>query len=195
MSSGLAVGAGTLEGALRAGLHAACVPDAVLLVRCRYLVAHSTILRSSSVRAQPPSPARMRAQPPSAPPIAHPTTPNPSPTPPQPPQRDKKKKKDKERGEGDEADATEATADDDGAGEGEEGSEEEEDDGVVWMADTSADAVAARAAEQLTAATAAMVTQGNIEAELEKERRRAEKEAKKQVGKVRWPHGRAALPP
>lgn len=60
--------------------------------------------------------------------------------------------------------------------------EEGEDEGVVWMTDTSAQAVAARAAEQLTAATAQMVTQGNIEAEAEKERRRAEKEARKQVG-------------
>ena len=49
------------------------------------------------------------------------------------------------------------------------------------MTDTSAEAVAARAAEQLTSATAAMVTQGNIEAELEKERKRAEKEARKQA--------------
>jgi translation initiation factor 5 len=52
------------------------------------------------------------------------------------------------------------------------------------MTDTSAEAVAARAAEQLTQATSAMVTQGNIEAELEKERKRQEKEAKKKVG--RW---------
>jgi len=49
------------------------------------------------------------------------------------------------------------------------------------MTDTSAEAVAARAAEQLTSATAQLVTQGNIEAELEKERKRVEKEAKKKV--------------
>ena len=64
--------------------------------------------------------------------------------------------------------------------------QEEEDEGVVWMTDTSAEAVAARAAEQLTSATASMVTQGNIEAEQAKERRRAEKEAKKKVTTCVW---------
>jgi translation initiation factor 5 len=53
---------------------------------------------------------------------------------------------------------------------------------VVWMTDTSAAAVAARAAEQLTAATAAMVTQGNIEAERAEAKKKAKAEAKKKVG-------------
>jgi hypothetical protein len=52
---------------------------------------------------------------------------------------------------------------------------------VVWMTDTSAAAVAARAAEQLTAATAAMVTQGNIEAERAEAKKKAKAEAKKKV--------------
>ncbi len=42
--------------------------------------------------------------------------------------------------------------------------EEEDEEEVEWMTDTSAAAQAARAAEQLTGATADMVTQGNIEA-------------------------------
>jgi hypothetical protein len=50
------------------------------------------------------------------------------------------------------------------------------------MTDTSAAAVAARAAEQLTAATSAMVTQGNIEAEEAEAKKKAEKAAKKKVG-------------
>lgn len=53
---------------------------------------------------------------------------------------------------------------------------------MVWMTDTSAAAVAARAAEQLTAATSAMVTQGNIEAEEAEAKKKAEKAAKKKVG-------------
>ena len=40
-----------------------------------------------------------------------------------------------------------------------EDDEEEDDDEVEWMTDTSAEAMARRAAEQLSAATAAMVTQ------------------------------------
>ncbi len=67
-------------------------------------------------------------------------------------------------------------------GEAEEGSEDE----VVWMTDTSEEAMKKRAAEQLTAATAAMVTQGNIEAEAEAARKKAEKEAKKKVGASGW---------
>lgn len=46
----------------------------------------------------------------------------------------------------------------------------------------------ARAAEQLSAATAALVTQGNIEAEREKARLKAEKEA----AEVRWGAGSCA---
>lgn len=93
--------------------------------------------------------------------------------------KDSKKKKSKsaegeaaENGvdKNDEADAAEAEA--------EESEEEEE---VVWMTDTSAAAVAARAAEQLTAATAALVTQGNIEAEKAEAKKRAKAEAKKKV--------------
>lgn len=49
------------------------------------------------------------------------------------------------------------------------------------MTDTSAAAVAARAAEQLTQATAAMVTQGNIEAERAEAKKKAKAEAKKKV--------------
>ena len=54
--------------------------------------------------------------------------------------------------------------------------DEEGDDGVVWMTDTSAEAVKRRAEEQLTAATAALVTQGNIELEAEEARKKAAKE-------------------
>lgn len=59
--------------------------------------------------------------------------------------------------------------------------ESDEEEEVVWMTDTSAEAVAARAAEQLTAATAALVTQGNIEAEKAEAKKRAKAEAKKKV--------------
>lgn len=55
---------------------------------------------------------------------------------------------------------------------------------VVWMTDTSAEAVAARAAEQLTSATAAMVTQGNIELERAEAEKRAKKEAKRKVSSL-----------
>lgn len=50
--------------------------------------------------------------------------------------------------------------------------EEEDDDDVVWMTDTSEEAIRRRAAEQLSAATAAMVTQGNVEAEREAAKKR-----------------------
>lgn len=50
------------------------------------------------------------------------------------------------------------------------------------MTDTSEEAARRRAAEQLSAATAAMVTQGNIEAERAEAEKRAKKEAKKKVG-------------
>lgn len=64
----------------------------------------------------------------------------------------------------------------------EEAEAEEEDDEVVWMTDTSEAAMKQRAAEQLSTATAAMVTQGNIEAErqaaLKREEKRLAEEAK-----------------
>lgn len=47
------------------------------------------------------------------------------------------------------------------------------------MTDTSAEAAKQRAREQLSAATAALVTVGNMEAEQEAARRKAEREAKK----------------
>lgn len=58
---------------------------------------------------------------------------------------------------------------------------DDDDDGVVWMTDTSAEAARKRAEEQLSAATAAMVTVGNIEAEQEEARKKAEREAKKKA--------------
>ncbi|KAI7841801.1 hypothetical protein COHA_004525 [Chlorella ohadii] len=84
-----------------------------------------------------------------------------------------KKKKEEEEGaaNGDKGAESPSAADED------EEEEEEDDDDVVWLADTSEEAMRARAAEQLSAATAAMVTQGNIEAEAEKARQKAEKEA------------------
>lgn len=50
------------------------------------------------------------------------------------------------------------------------------------MTDTSEEAARRRAAEQLSAATAAMVTQGNIEAERAEQEKKAKKEAKRKVG-------------
>lgn len=50
------------------------------------------------------------------------------------------------------------------------------------MTDTSEEAARRRAAEQLSAATAAMVTQGNIEAERADAEKKAKKEAKRKVG-------------
>lgn len=49
------------------------------------------------------------------------------------------------------------------------------------MTDTSEEAARKRAQEQLTAATAAMVTQGNIEAERAEAEKKAKKEAKRKV--------------
>ncbi len=49
------------------------------------------------------------------------------------------------------------------------------------MTDTSEEAARRRAQEQLTAATAAMVTQGNIEAERAEAEKKAKKEAKRKV--------------
>jgi translation initiation factor 5 len=57
----------------------------------------------------------------------------------------------------------------------EEEDDEDEEDEVVWMTDTSEAAMKQRAAEQLSTATAAMVTQGNIEAERQAALRREEK--------------------
>nr|BCL66175.1 eukaryotic translation initiation factor 5 [Volvox reticuliferus] len=88
--------------------------------------------------------------------------------------KEKREKKKKDAKEGEDRDAGEKCSeveDDDSGG--------ENDDGVVWMTDTSAEAASRRAQEQLTAATAAMVTLGNFEAEHDAVRRRAEREAKK----------------
>jgi translation initiation factor 5 len=94
--------------------------------------------------------------------------------------REKKKKKkssSKKRGDGDgPEDSAEANG---GGDDDDEEEEDEEEDGndVVWLTDTSAAAMEARAAEQLSAATAALVTQGNVEAELAEARKREEKRA------------------
>lgn len=92
--------------------------------------------------------------------------------------KEKKEKKKKEKEEKRKREEEEPNGDkgsEDGPEEDEE--EEEDDDDVEWMADTSEEAMRARAAEQLSAATAAMVTQGNLEAEKEAARKKAEKEA------------------
>ncbi|GFR43167.1 hypothetical protein Agub_g4216 [Astrephomene gubernaculifera] len=85
--------------------------------------------------------------------------------------KDKKKKREEGQDAGD-AEGKGSEDEDSGSGEG-------DDDGVVWMTDTSAEAAKRRAQEQLTAATAAMVTVGNLEAEQEAARRKAEREAKR----------------
>jgi translation initiation factor 5 len=88
--------------------------------------------------------------------------------------KDKSKKsssKKKKDGEGD-GSLEPAGSAENGEGDDEEEDEEEE---VVWQTDTSEAAMKARAAEQLSAATAALVTQGNVEAEREAARRREEK--------------------
>ncbi|KAG2486162.1 hypothetical protein HYH03_015126 [Edaphochlamys debaryana] len=87
----------------------------------------------------------------------------------------KKEKKDKKKKKGEDGEEGEDKADDDE----DEASGDADDDGVVWMTDTSAEAAKRRAQEQLTAATAALVTVGNLEAEQEAQRRKAEREAKK----------------
>ncbi|BDA48496.1 Eukaryotic translation initiation factor 5 [Coccomyxa sp. Obi] len=83
----------------------------------------------------------------------------------------KKKKKDKDgkkkKKDGDEEGSNEGSADAD--------DDEDEEDEVVWMTDTSEEAAKARAQEQLTAAMASIVTQGNIEAEAAERRKREEK--------------------
>ncbi|GAX73568.1 hypothetical protein CEUSTIGMA_g1019.t1 [Chlamydomonas eustigma] len=88
--------------------------------------------------------------------------------------KEKKEKKDKKKKDQDDGNGEAAEDSDDDV-------EDEEEDGVVWMTDTSAEAAKKRAEEQLSAATAALVTQGNIEAEAEAERKRAEKEAKRKA--------------
>mmetsp|Transcript_23277 Transcript_23277/g.59488 ORF Transcript_23277/g.59488 Transcript_23277/m.59488 type:complete len:461 (-) Transcript_23277:425-1807(-) len=102
--------------------------------------------------------------------------------------KEKKEKKDKDKDKDEKKKDKKKKDEDKAEGEAKEEEEEEEsedesedDDGVVWMTDTSAEAAKRRAEEQLTAATAAMVTQGNIEAEAEKERKRAEREAQKKA--------------
>mmetsp|Transcript_8874 Transcript_8874/g.15368 ORF Transcript_8874/g.15368 Transcript_8874/m.15368 type:complete len:467 (-) Transcript_8874:612-2012(-) len=100
--------------------------------------------------------------------------------------KEKKERKEKKKGSNDGGEGSGE------AGEGEEGahtkthdteseSEAEGDDGVVWMTDTSAEAAKLRAQEQLTAATSSMVTQGNIEAELEEAKRKTEREERKRL--------------
>ncbi|EFJ39923.1 eukaryotic translation initiation factor 5 [Volvox carteri f. nagariensis] len=90
--------------------------------------------------------------------------------------KDKKDKKDKKKKDGNHGEDKEAG---DKYSEVEEEDSGDEDDGVVWMTDTSAEAASRRAQEQLTAATAAMVTLGNIEAEQEAAIRRTERESRK----------------
>lgn len=83
----------------------------------------------------------------------------------------KKKKKSSKKDKDSESQADEKASDELSI----EEEEEEEEDDVVWMTDTSTEAMQQRAAEQLSGATAAMVTQGNLEAEREAARKREEK--------------------
>jgi translation initiation factor 5 len=92
-------------------------------------------------------------------------------------EKKEKKKKSKEEGGEDAAEGAEGAA----GNSGPEEQEEESDDEVVWMTDTSEEAARKRAQEQLTAATAAMVTQGNIEAERAEAEKKAKKEAKRKA--------------
>lgn len=85
--------------------------------------------------------------------------------------KDKSKKKKKDGEANGEADAP------DSPGEGMEEDTNDDAGDEVWMTDTSEEAMKRRAAEQLSAATAALVTQGNIEAEREAARLKAEQEA------------------
>ncbi|KAL4513958.1 hypothetical protein Ndes2437B_g08189 [Nannochloris sp. 'desiccata'] len=88
-----------------------------------------------------------------------------------------KKKKDKKKKKGEDGAEEENGADDDGEenDDEEEDEDEEDEDDVVWMTDTSEEAMKKRAAEQLSKATAALVTQGNVEAEREAAKKREEK--------------------
>ncbi|KAK9917141.1 hypothetical protein WJX75_001258 [Coccomyxa subellipsoidea] len=84
----------------------------------------------------------------------------------------KKKKKDKD------GKKKKKDADEEGSNEGSADADDDDDGGddeVVWMTDTSEEAAKARAQEQLTAAMASIVTQGNIEAEAAERRKREEK--------------------
>ncbi|PRW20878.1 eukaryotic translation initiation factor 5 [Chlorella sorokiniana] len=92
-------------------------------------------------------------------------------------ERKEKKKKEKEKKKKEEEETNGDKGAESPSADGDEEEEEEDDDDVVWLADTSEEAMRARAAEQLSAATAAMVTQGNIEAEQEAARKKAEQEA------------------
>lgn len=88
---------------------------------------------------------------------------------------EKKKKKKSSKKDKDSESQVDEKASDELSVEEEEDEEEEEEKEVVWMTDTSAEAMQQRAAEQLSGATAAMVTQGNLEAEREAARKREEK--------------------
>lgn len=59
--------------------------------------------------------------------------------------------------------------------------EQEDEDDVVWMTDTSDAAMKKRAEEQLSGATAKMVTQGNIEAERAAQKKREKEEREKKA--------------
>jgi translation initiation factor 5 len=87
-----------------------------------------------------------------------------------------KKKKDKKKKKGEEgADEENGDDDNDDNDDDDEEEDEEDEDDVVWMTDTSEEAMKKRAAEQLSKATAALVTQGNVEAEREAAKKREEK--------------------
>lgn len=65
---------------------------------------------------------------------------------------------------------------------------------VVWQTDTSAEAVKARAEEQLTAAMSSMVTVGNTEAEEAEARKREEKrQAKEEAARLVRPCAHASM--
>ncbi|EFN56072.1 hypothetical protein CHLNCDRAFT_145571 [Chlorella variabilis] len=91
--------------------------------------------------------------------------------------RKEEKKKKKEKGEDGANGEDKSPESPEGGGEEDEDEDEEDEDDVEWLADTSEEAMRKRAAEQLSAATAAMVIQGNIEAEAEAARLKAEAEA------------------
>ena len=90
----------------------------------------------------------------------------------------KKKKKSSKEGKEDGPDgeqpSEEQDVSEDREDEGDDDEEEEGDD-VVWMTDTSDEAMKKRAEEQLSSATAKMVTQGNLEADRAAAKKREEK--------------------